>query len=457
MIEDTNKPKKEPSEVWLEYRSKGSDVLHKLLVSGAVANRYARRLVRRKAYVYDVVADASRMKGLFRVRPSVSVDHLLISGTYNPAPSLKEAKIHLQVAQSLNYQRLKQQEVEEQESLDITAKRISKAGRITSHRMSFQIGRLDQSVILLCPVTGIIGKLEMPYCPVALNFEHPLSKPGNVLALLRYHFSLPGQQADLAYLRNESRLKLDRQTVAGCLLSLLKGKGLLAEEQESTAAERNMVLQNAGYDILSDVLKEIVRVWDNHIVWKRMPRLSVEWKAHSEASSTIGGSLQAWLKILKGILDPISPLTRDEQTKLFEATRTIKAKGVKVYSAQVVEHRKIKESKTAAYELFETLKPHLPIAYKLSLTRIIRDLLVLPQASKNKAASELRVLFVGKPQASVAKQLADVIEKASNEQIMSDLGTMSMEKGYSGSSWKPRTIAEILESKRKEKPESEGQ
>lgn len=457
-IEGSNPKERESKEVWLSYRSKGTNDVRRMLVPGKVANRYLKKLQPSSRFIWDIVTPAASKRRLNRVAPSSRVDFLRVDGVYEGEivkKALKEAKIHLQVAQSRNYQQEKLREIAEQEAKEALANKILRGGRTSTQRMSFHVGRLDQSVIVLCPITGIVGKLEMPYCPVALSYEHPLAKPGNVLTFLRYHFSLQGQQADLAYLKNEARLKVDRQTMAGCLLSLLRGKHLLKEDGETTAAERNMVLQNAGYDILASLCKEMVRVWDNYQVWSKMPKLSVEWKTHSGTESTIGFALGNYYKIMKAVLDPTSELSKEEQAKLFAVNRpqSTKAKGIRVYSASAVEFRKIKETKGEASTLLDELTPHMKLVDRLFVSKIVRQLLIMPLDQKLKASRLLRGLFIGRPQAAVAKELANMIERASNESILGELQTLSMEV----SPMPNKSLADILAVKKAKKEDKENQ
>lgn len=459
MSNDTKSTKPEKPEVWFSYRSKGSDTVHRVRVKGAIANRWAKRMINGPAYVYDIVTPTGDDKPLKRVQPSKRVDYLNIEGIYErelKAKASTEAKIHLQVSQSRVYHEAKQREDQEDYEQQLIARRIRKTGKITTQRMSFHVGRLDQSIIILCPITGIIGKLEMPYCPVALQYEHPLAKPGNVLTLLRYHFSPKGQKEEIAYLSENSRLKLDRQTLAGCVLSLLRAKGLLVDDGETSANERNMVLQNAGFEILNDFLKETVRVWDNAQIWKRIPKLRADWKVHAAGADTnIGATLQAMLKVIKTALDP-QQLTQEEQSRIFAAQRRKQEQrdrynSVKIYSASAVESRKIKESKSEGREIFDTLKPQLPIAARITISRVLKDLLILPASVKLNAAILLRKSFIGKPQQSLANRLAVIIESAENKALMEELGTLSMEVSPAPS----KSISDILANKKAKREDRE--
>lgn len=435
---ETKKPSntRASSEVWFVYRSSGDNTTHKIRVTGKVANRWLRKLNRLNSH---------------KKLPQFSkrIDYMQVEGLFEPEESLKEARIHLQVSQSNVFRETQVRKLQEEEEQEIIARHVTRTGKIVTQRMSFHIGKLEQAVIVLCPVTGIVGKLEMPYCPVALSYDHPLAKAGNVLNLLRNYFSIAGQKDDLSYISKHGSPKLDRQTLAGCLLSLLKAKGLLWDLGETNAAERNMVLQNAGHHVLSDLLKAIVYYWDNTQVWTRLPRLSVDWSVHSKADANIAGTLQNYEKLIRHALDP-ADLSPEEQAKIFTAQARRREQrqrynSVRIYSAQTVETRKIKEAKTEGRDLFEMLKPHLPIALRLQVSRVLQNLLLLPQETKNNVARSLRVLFVGKPQASVAIKLAATIEAAKNERLLGDLGTMSMELGTAPRS---KSISEILEAKR---------
>lgn len=431
---------KSTGEVWLSLRTSGARDLKKYRLATKQANRILRTLARKRKHGY------------------VSLDHYSVQGIYEPTIELKQGQDVISAARvRKTLLTLKEQrEDREFKARSQAEARRSLAGRtrLRTTLMSFQLGSLSQAVVIFCPITGIVGKLEMPFAPIALTYEHPLAEAGNVLTLLRWYFSPIAQKEEINYLKQFSTFRIDRQILAGCLMSLLKRRGLLDDstERETSAVERNMVLQNAGHGTLSDLLKAIVEKWDNPNVWKRMPRLSLDWKTHSPIDSTVTNTLQHYLKVLNGVLEPIE-FTSEERAKLFTATATKPKTRVKIYSAATVEHRKIKESKTEAYELFEAIEQKLSIAHRIAVKRTLRDLLLLPASVKAKTALILRALESDLATRSKAAKLADLIMAASNEELMKEATHSFIRDEVSPIPAK--SIAEILALKKARKEDKE--
>jgi hypothetical protein len=330
-------------------------------------------------------------------------------------------------------------------------------------KMSFRTGSLEHDVIVFCPVTGIVGKLEMPWLPVNLSYTHPLAKAGNALLLVRKYLQEKRKASTaldhLVVTREALRamfLELDRQVLAGCILSLLQEKKLLRLEAETSMVERNLVLQNAGSDTLCRLLLAIEQFWENPQVWKRMPALNIEYSQFGNISQSqtlseykgaegIAITLQSYTKILRDILNP-HELTQDERAKIFEAQKkaqVFSGRRVKIYSASAVQHRRIKESKTEAYEILDTLKPHLSIVLRTRISKTLRELLILPLASKQRVANDLSLSKVPEVLKPMKDQLIHIILSSSTDRILEEIGTLSQEI----SPLPTRSIAEILATK----------
>jgi len=323
-------------------------------------------------------------------------------------------------------------------------------------KMSFRTGSLEQDVIIFCPVTGIIGKLEMPWLPVNLSYVHPLADAKNVLLLLRKYFERKRVDNSNYLVTSEMLqkmfLEIDRQVLAGCVLSLLREKHLLRTEVETTAVEQNLVLQNAGSDILCRLLSAILERWENPQVWKRMPGLNVEYSLFADArdgeySTHIGiaPTLQEYTKLLRNALNP-EELTREEAAKIFAAQKRAIFAGrrIKIYSASAVQHRNIKDTKSEAYKLLDQIKPQLTIVLRTRLSKALRDMLVLPIEYKFKLANELFHAHVDAVSVSARDTLARILQSSTTDRILDEIGTLSQE--VSPTSTK-RTIAEILAAK----------
>lgn len=393
--------------VWLGYAS--ADQIHRELVDSKTANRRMRQLNRSKTVtgvsiegIYDVCHLSEKPKPISgrELEAEVSRHNLLSKPAHTTAIPFKRTR------------------------------------RVTD-RVSFHAGKMQQDVMVFCQVTGIFGKLEFPSLPIYLSYEHPLAKAGNALTVIR------------ALRKERNAEKLDRQVLAGLVLSLLGAKGLLRTQDDSTAVERNTVLQGCGVESLLHLCYLIEGYWDNPQVWKRMPGLNVSYLTHKEFPGTIGEAVTNYSKILSSILDPES-LTQEDQARIFAAQRR-KATGlirnkIRVHSAAAVEERHIKESRDEIRDLFEILKPHLSIVQRTQVQNVVRNLLIMPTSSKMQVASTLRNAFIGMPQATPANDLAKLIENSSNEKLLSDIGSFTQET----SPVKYKSIAEILAAKKGE-------
>jgi hypothetical protein len=189
--------------------------------------------------------------------------------------------------------------------------------------------------------------------------------------------------------------------------------------------------------------------WENPNVWKRMPHLNIEYltfRDQTVGTGNISEVLNGYTKILREILNP-HELTSEERAKIFEVQKrqqVYSGRRVRIYSASAVQHRQIKESKTEAYEILETLKPHLSIVLRTKIVKVLREMLILPMATKQKTANELGLAKVPEVLYGLKKQLIQIILASSTDRILDEIGTLSQEV----SPLPKRSIADILAVKR---------
>ena len=85
----------------------------------------------------------------------------------------------------------------------------------------------------VCPITGIVLLIGIPELPFALSYGNPLAKPRNAFRL---------SQIQVSTLKS-----LDSNVLAGSILSLLSGSGLLVSSQDldSVAKQKEAASDNA--------------------------------------------------------------------------------------------------------------------------------------------------------------------------------------------------------------------
>ena len=121
----------------------------------------------------------------------------------------------------------------------------------------------------VCPVTGIVLLIGIPELPFALSYGNPLAKPRNAFRL---------SQTAVSILRS-----LDSNVLAGSILSLLSGSGLLVSSQDldSPAKQKEAASDNAtlcsvyAKEALIEILQSCARIWENQrsILFRGIPEL----------------------------------------------------------------------------------------------------------------------------------------------------------------------------------------
>lgn len=131
------------------------------------------------------------------------------------------------------------------------------------------ISRLPFSSVV-CPITGIVLLIGIPELPFALSYGNPLAKPRNAFRL---------SQTPTPTLKS-----LDNNVLAGSILSLLSGSGLLVSSQDldSVAKQREAASDNATLstvytkEALIEILQATAKIWENQrsVLFRGIPSFS---------------------------------------------------------------------------------------------------------------------------------------------------------------------------------------
>lgn len=131
------------------------------------------------------------------------------------------------------------------------------------------ISRLPFSSVV-CPITGIVLLIGIPELPFALSYGNPLAKPRNAFRL---------SQTSISILKS-----LDNNVLAGSILSLLSGSGLLVSSQDldSVAKQREAASDNATLstvytkEALIEILQATAKIWENQrsVLFRGIPSFS---------------------------------------------------------------------------------------------------------------------------------------------------------------------------------------
>lgn len=151
----------------------------------------------------------------------------------------------------------------------------------------------------VCPITGIVLLIGIPELPFVLSYGNPLAKARNAFRL---------SQIPVSLLRS-----LDNNILAGSILSLLSGSGLLVSSQDSDspskqkeAAQDNAILSTVyTKEALIEILSAAGRIWENQrsILFRGIPEL------HSGNVSEI----RDYVKDAIAILFPESEARKEKQ------------------------------------------------------------------------------------------------------------------------------------------------
>ena len=167
----------------------------------------------------------------------------------------------------------------------------------------------------VCPITGIVLLIGIPELPFALSYGNPLAKARNAFRL---------SQTPVHLLKS-----LDNNVLAGSILSLLSGSGLLVSShdldspaRQKEAASDNAILSTVyTKEALIEILQSCARIWENQrsILFRGIPEL------HSGNVSEIRDYVKDAMAILFPESDgrkekPVVPLKQD--TKIPVRTKT---------------------------------------------------------------------------------------------------------------------------------------
>ena len=167
----------------------------------------------------------------------------------------------------------------------------------------------------VCPVTGIVLLIGIPELPFALSYGNPLAKARNAFRL---------SQIQVSTLKS-----LDSNVLAGSILSLLSGSGLLvsSHDLDSVAKQKEAASDNATLcscytkEALIEILQSCARIWENQraVLFRGIPEL------HSGNISEIRDFVKDAMAILFPESEarkekPVVPLKQD--TKIPVRTKT---------------------------------------------------------------------------------------------------------------------------------------
>ena len=212
-------------------------------------------------------------------------------------------------------------------SADIGPREITFPDFFTLPSTGENISRLPFSSAV-CPVTGIVLLIGIPELPFALSYGNPLAKPRNAFRL---------SQTSIAILKS-----LDNNVLAGSILSLLSGSGLLVSSQDmdSVAKQKEAAGDNATLcsvytkEALIEILQTTARIWENQrsILFRGIPEL------HSGNVSEI----RDFVKDAVAILFPESEARKEKQivplkqdTKIPVRTTLAQPKPVETFNIHV--------------------------------------------------------------------------------------------------------------------------
>ena len=153
-------------------------------------------------------------------------------------------------------------------SADIGPREITFPDFFTLPATGETIVRLPFSSVV-CPITGIVLLIGIPELPFALSYGNPLAKPRNAFRL---------SQTAVSILRS-----LDSNVLAGSILSLLSGSGLLvsSKDLDSPAKQKEAASDNATLstvytkEALIEILQATAKIWENQrsVLFRGIPEL----------------------------------------------------------------------------------------------------------------------------------------------------------------------------------------
>lgn len=315
---------------------------------------------------------------------------------------------------------------------------------LTPHlAVTFRADALDNAIPLTCPKTGIISTINMPALPITLQYEHPLSALGNCRSVIR------------AAKQENKRLRhlLDRQTLAGIVLSYLQNLRLLGYEPGLSAVEKNLLLQAVGPILLEigarflNALSHSPYIEEHYKTNTRFPRFSIGWATKVSANS-VAQNFLLYIKTLQRATNP-EELEKDRMLSipmsLIQERKETQAKVSPVQRLHVVtnvrqERKNLRVLKDAAKAIFEDIESFLNPAVAAMAKMFIKNMHYgLSEEHARLLASKLELEGLDD-----AKKLAGIIRKAISKHVADNIPSFTQEV-----SPKPvRSIKDILAAKK---------
>ena len=274
----------------------------------------------------------------------------------------------------------------------------------------------------VCPITGIVLLIGIPELPFALSYGNPLAKARNAFRL---------SQTPVHLLKS-----LDNNVLAGSILSLLSGSGLLvsSHDLDSPARQKEAASDNATLstvytkEALIEILSAAGRIWENQrsILFRGIPEL------HSGNVSEIRDFVKDAMAILFPESDgrkekPVVPLKQD--TKIPVRTTLTQLKPVVQFNIHVrlqikkLSGEALAEKKISA-KAFSLLEKHCDTSEKITsgqrsallsyllpispeLAELVRKMPVSEEISDEVSAAELSEIGTEEKPKKTARQMLE--------------------------------------------------
>lgn len=283
-------------------------------------------------------------------------------------------------------------------------------------KYSFHADNLDSSILITCPLTGIVSQIQMPALPIVLQFNHPLSHWHNAMQCLR------------EIQKKKNHKEFSTQMIAGIILSLLREKDKLTNFPNSSATEANMLLQSAGIDSLWELCTTIAARWESENTWVRIPKLSFTLTVYdSVTTQSFGTIVSKYSRMIRNAITPEN-LDKGELGEIFLAFKENNKKlskdkpnGIHIRSIASLKQETISKQNSNAKDLATKLKKDMPSLLAIMTTKAIGQLHLFGQEYRNDLAEKIRLCGIGKSNQDDFKQLAFFIENVESSFVEEDI------------------------------------
>jgi len=310
----------------------------------------------------------------------------------------------------------------------------------TKSKYSFHADKLDQSILLTCPITGIVSQILMPALPIVLKWDHPLSHWHNAKEMI-------------SAIKSKGNWKdYEKQVLAGLALSLLREKEKLTGFPNSSATEANMLLQSCGIESLWELLTVIVARWDSEQTWLRVPKLSftltVYDQSHMQQFSTV---ISKYSRLIRKAITP-EELDKGELGEIFLAFKENNAKLVK---GKVINTREVKPKNLAytdqnslsgkrgkARELAKELSKQMPTLLAIMVTKSVGNLQMYGNEFRQDTATKIRTCGIGRDNSEQFNKLAFFFE--TNDQAIAEEDILGFSETVSPLPKELRSASDII-------------